>query len=53
MKNTYTETNELSPEALFELRKLTPEVGANRWAKRLDNLIDDSWLDEFIEDYNF
>ena len=52
MKN-YKNEPELSPEALNELRKLTPQVGANRWAKQLDNLIDDEWLNEFIEDYNF
>ena len=40
MKN-YKNEPELSPEALNELRKLTPQVGANRWAKQLDNLIDD------------
>ena len=51
MKNL-TNQPELSPEAVAEIQKLTRGVVKPRFFE--DNFgIDDSWLDEFIEDYNF
>ena len=52
MKNLYTE-NELSPEALNELAALNVNLGANYRVVEFDTLIDDEWLNEFVEDYNF
>jgi hypothetical protein len=52
MKNLYTE-NELSPEALTELAALNVNLGANYRVANFDTLIDDEWLNEFVEDYNF
>jgi hypothetical protein len=52
MKKLYTE-NELSPEALSELAALNVNVGASYRVVEFDTLIDDEWLNEFVEDYNF
>ena len=52
MKNLYTE-NELSPEALTELAALNVNIGASYRVANIDTLIDDEWLNEFVEDYNF
>ena len=52
MKKLYTE-NELSPEALNELAALNVNVGASYRVVEFDTLIDDEWLNEFVEDYNF
>ena len=43
--------DELSPEALTLLRDLNVNVGAGYRCTKFDDLIDDSWLEEFIEDY--
>ena len=52
MKKLYTE-NELSPEALTELAALNVNVGSSYRVVNFDTLIDDEWLNEFVEDYNF
>ena len=51
MKKLYTE-NELSLEALNELAALNVNIGASYRVADFDFGIDDSWLEEFIEDYN-
>ena len=45
----YTE-NELSPEALIELANLNVNLGGGYRAALCEPFIDDSWLDEFIEE---
>jgi hypothetical protein len=52
MKTKHFES-ELSPEALNELAALNVNVGASYRVVEFDTLIDDEWLNEFVEDYNF
>ena len=54
MKNKNTMSNEISAETAQLLRELGVNTGGNYFAagEEFSN-IDDEWLNEFVEDYNF
>ena len=54
MKNNKAMNNEFSAESLELLRELNVNIGAGYRAcgEEISN-IDDEWLNEFVEEYNF
>ena len=54
MKNKNNVSNELSPEALELLGELNVNIGGNYFAAGEEfSDLDDAWLNEFVEEYNF
>ncbi len=53
MKNQMFNNSEFSPETVQLLKELNINTRVTQGVANCDTLIDDEWLNEFVEEYNF